>query len=168
MIAHASRLTEWKKLTARRSRNGMEAVMKLAKGRVLLGVLAATLAVGILSNPVPVEAQSLAMRVNIPFAFHVGRETLPAGIYIVRNVSDALWINDGNGHTAVVLTNAIKNRAAGVENQIVFNRYANDYFLSEARWSGYGAARGLMKTRFELELATAMSPQPVLAAALTR
>ena len=77
-------------------------------------------------------------------------------------------INDGNGHTAVVLTNAIQNRAAGVENQIVFNRYANDYFLSEARWTGYSAARGLMKTRFELELATAMSPQPVLAAALTR
>ena len=64
--------------------------MKLAKGRVLLGVVAATLAVGILSNPVPVEAQSQAMRVNIPFAFHVGRETLPPGIYTVRNVSDAL------------------------------------------------------------------------------
>ena len=94
------------------------------------------------------------MRVNIPFAFHVGRETLPPGIYIVRNVSNALWINDGNGHTAVVLTNAIQNRAAGVENQIVFNRYANDYFLSEARWNGYSAARGLMKTRFELELAS--------------
>ena len=86
--------------------------MKLAKGRVLLGVVAAALAVGVLSNPVPVEAQSQAMRVNIPFAFHVGRETLPAGIYTVRNVSNALWINDGNGHTAVVLTNAIQNRAA--------------------------------------------------------
>ena len=56
VIAHASRLTEWKKLTARRSRKGMEAFMKLAKGRVLLGVVAAALAVGVLSNPVPVEA----------------------------------------------------------------------------------------------------------------
>ena len=141
--------------------------MKLAKGRVLLGVAAAALAVGVLSHAIPVEAQSLGMRVNIPFAFHVGRETLPAGIYTVRNVSDALWVNDGKGHTAVVLTNAVKNRAKA-ENQIVFNRYANDYFLSEARWSGYSESRGLTKTRFELELAAAMSPQPVLAAALTR
>jgi len=142
--------------------------MRLAKGRVLLGVVAAALAVGVLSNPVPLEAQSQAMRVDIPFAFHVGRETLPAGIYTVRKVSDALSIDDGKGHTAVVLTNAIRNRAAGVQNQIVFNRYANDYFLSEARWTGYGAARGLMKTRFELELAAAMSTQPILVAALTR
>ena len=142
--------------------------MKLAKGRVLLGVVAATLAVGILSNPVPVEAQSKAMKVNIPFAFHVGRETLPAGIYTVRNVANALCINDGKGHTAVILTNAIRNRAVVVENQIVFNRYANDYFLSEARWTGYSDARGLMKSRLELELANAMSPQPVLAAAVTR
>jgi len=145
----------------------MEAFMKLAKGRVLLGVAAAALAVGVLSHAIPVEAQSLGMRVNIPFAFHVGRETLPAGIYTVRNVGDALCINDGNGHAAVVLTNAIRNRAK-VGNQIIFNRYANDYFLAEARWSGYSESRGLTKTRFELELAAAMSPQPVLAAALTR
>jgi hypothetical protein len=142
--------------------------MRLANGRMLAGVTTAALALMGSIHPVSVQAQSLAMRVKVPFEFHVGRARLPAGTYMVQRVGDALRIDDGKGHAAAVISNAIDNRAVKVDNQIVFNRYSNDYFLSEARWVGYPSSRGLPKSKLEKELAQTTSPQQILAAALTR
>ena len=142
--------------------------MKLANGRMLVGLTTGALALVSSINPVSVQAQSQALRVKIPFEFHVGAVKLPAGTYIVQRAGEAIWVNDGNGHTATVLSNAIGNRAAKVDNQLVFNRYLDDCFLSEVRWSEYSSARGLSKSSLEKQYALKMSPQQILSAALTR
>ena len=122
----------------------------------------------IVSVPADIQAQSLAMRVNIPFQFHVGNTALPAGAYMVQKTGEAVRVSDQDGHAAMILTTAVRNRAAAVGNQLSFHRYGNDYFLSEVRWSEYSTARGLMKSKTEIQIASALTPQRVVTAANQR
>ena len=141
--------------------------MRLAKGRLaLLVTLGAVLA--ILSVPAPAMAQSTAMNVTIPFDFHAGNTTLPAGRYIVTRVGEAIKVSDGQGHSAFVIASAVPNPAANLDNQLVFNRYGDERYLSEVRWLGYSAARGLAKTAGEIELAKVLTERNVLSAGLTK
>jgi hypothetical protein len=118
--------------------------------------------------PAPALAQSTAMSVAIPFDFHVGGKTLPAGTYIVNRQGEAIQISDSRGHTAFVISTAVPNPAANQDNQLVFNRYGNDSYLSEVRWLGYSNGRGLTKTTNEVELAKTFSGRNVLSAGLTK
>ena len=142
--------------------------MRLAKGRLTLMVAVAGAVLAISSVPAPLAAQSVAMRVAIPFDFHVGAKTLPAGTYIVQKQGDALQISDSSGHSAYVLSTAVKNPAAKTDNQLVFSRYGEESFLSEVRWFGYSDARGVIKTTNEIALAKAFSGNNVLSAGLTK
>jgi hypothetical protein len=108
------------------------------------------------------------MSVAIPFDFHVGGKTLPAGTYIVNRQGEAIQISDSRGHTAFVISTAVPNPAANQDNQLVFNRYGNDSYLSEVRWLGYSNGRGLTKTTNEVELAKTFSGRNVLSAGLTK
>ena len=142
--------------------------MRLAKGRLALVVALAGAVLAILNVPAPALAQSPAMSVAIPFDFHVGGKTLPAGTYIVHREGEAIQISDSKGHTAFVISTSVPNPAAKLDNQVVFNRYGDECYLSEVRWLGYSNARGLIKSTNEVELAKAFSAQKVLSASLTR
>jgi hypothetical protein len=122
---------------------------------------------GLTISNAPLYAQSTKLKVEIPFAFHAGDSTLPAGTYIVSRQGGAIRISDGNGHNAAVVCNSIDNRAKGATNELAFNRYSGDYFLEEVRWMGYSSAQGLMKSRTEVELAKAAEREDVKLAALT-
>ena len=114
----------------------------------------ATLTVGALL----IQAQSLTMRITIPFDFYVGDKTLPAGTYEVwrSGTSDAVSITDRNGHSAFVMTSGNARRpGATSESQMVFSGYDNRYFLDEIRWSGYPIARSVPKSKLQLQLAQA-------------
>ena len=138
--------------------------MKFARNRVLVTV--AALALMILGVRTEVQAQSVALRVTIPFQFNVGNATLPAGTYVVTpSGGGAIRISDQDGHVANVLTNGIWNRSGGRTDELMFHRYGDVHFLSEVRWSGYPAARGLMKSKAETRIASGASPQLVAAAA---
>ena len=141
--------------------------MRLAKGRLaLLVTLGAVLAT--LNVPAPALAQSTPLSVTIPFDFHVGTSTLPSGTYIVTRIGEAIKISDGQGHSAFVIATAVPNPAEKLDNQLVFNRYGDERYLSEVRWLGYSAARGLSKTTNEIELAKVFSGRNVLTAGLTK
>ena len=142
--------------------------MRLAKGRLALVVALAGAVLAILNVPVPAMAQSTGMSVAIPFDFHVGNQTLPSGNYIVHRQGEAIKISDSNGHSAFVLSGAVVNPAAKLDNQLVFNRYGDDCYLTEVRWIGYSTARGLIKSTKEVELAKVFSGKSVLAASLTK
>jgi hypothetical protein len=119
-------------------------------------------------NSAPVHAQSLTMRVNIPFTFHVGAKSMPPGKYLVRKTGDALKIED-RLNSAMVMSTAVTNRAPNGGDRIIFNRYADQYFLSEVRWSGYSEARGLTKSKVELEVARTLGiPERVQTAGVGR
>jgi hypothetical protein len=140
--------------------------MSLAKGRLALMVAVAVAVLAITSVPAPLVAQSLGMRVDIPFEFHVGDKTLPAGTYIVQRQGDAIKLSDSNGNSAHVLSNAVKNPSAKTTNELVFSRYGEDCFLSEVRWFGYSDARGVIKSSNEIALTKAFTGNSVLSAGL--
>jgi len=142
--------------------------MKLGKGKLALMVVVTVAALAISSVPAPLVAQSVGMRVAIPFDFHVGNKTLPAGDYIVYKQGDTIQLSDSNGHSAFVLSNAVKNPTVNAENQLVFSRYGEESFLSEVRWLGYSDARGVIKSTNEIALAKAFSGTSVLSAGLAK
>ncbi|HLQ75709.1 MAG TPA: hypothetical protein VK210_00040 [Terriglobia bacterium] len=135
-----------------------------------LGLLAALAGsfLAVLSVSVPTQAQSVAMRVNIPFDFQVANRKLPAGTYTVARSGEAIQISDSNGHSAFVLSNAVPNHAVNGESQLVFNRYGDEAFLSEVRWNGYLSARELVKADSETALAKVPSTPKVLTASNAR
>jgi hypothetical protein len=139
--------------------------MKNAK--CLLMVFAA-LAGTILVADLTVNAQSGALRVNIPFEFHVGEKALPAGTYIVEKRGDALLISDRASNSAAILSNAIGNKARGLDNMVVFHRYGDSRFLSEVRWSEYSTARGVLPSKAERRLAGLIPAETVKLAAIVR
>lgn len=142
--------------------------MKGAKGLLAVGATVAALALMVLVNPVPGYAQSGALIVKIPFDFHVGSKGLPAGSYTVEKRGDAIWINDGKGNNAAVLTDAVENRAFNKGNMLLFRRYHDQYFLSEARWSEYKSARGLVRSTSEAKVAANTKSEVVMIAAVLK
>ena len=134
--------------------------MRLTKTSMLM--LAAVMATAVvLSVPAVVTAHSVAMRVSIPFEFHVGNQTLPAGKYLVQKIGDSLRISDREGHSATVITNAAPGTSMGTKTELVFNQYGRRFFLSEARWEGYMSGRSLPKSKAEIELAKVMTAERV-------
>jgi hypothetical protein len=100
------------------------------------------------------HAQNLHFRVNVPFEFIVGTEILPAGQYAVdmQAPSGRLSIQCLD-HKASTLVLGFPFRSAydSGDDRLVFNRYADTYFLSKV-W-GYGSwGRKLPMTKREREL----------------
>ena len=126
--------------------------MKYAKH--LLTVCAAFAGLVLVTNTT-VQAQSLAMRVQIPFEFHAGEKVLPAGTYIIQRRGDAITVSDGRGNASAAIANAVPNKSAKLDDMVVFHRYGDLRFLTEVRWRGYSTARGLTESKAESRLAKA-------------
>jgi len=142
--------------------------MKNATVRLMI-TMAAVVAIALTVSSGSLKAQSVALKVNVPFAFHAGDSMFPAGTYFVKRQGEAIRIWDGNGHAAALVCNAVSKTAKnGAANELSFNRYGNDYFLNEVRWNGYSAARGLMKTKTEMEFAKAAQREDIQLAALAQ
>src|SRR5688572_3369378 len=126
--------------------------MQVRKSQLLSVVGVVTSLVLVLS--ITADAQSLALRIQVPFSFHVGTTELPAGNYLVQRLGDAIRVSDEKGRVAAVISNATKNRSArGNEDQLVFTAYGSSYFLSEVRWREYPDARAVVKSKMETDIA---------------
>ena len=115
-----------------------------------------------------VQAQSNRNSINIPFSFNVGHKTLPAGEYTVeptRKDSQNVWLLENkNRHKSVVFT-TIPAWASVTQEQtkLVFNRYDDQYFLSQIVTAGDNSSRELRMRRLERQLArTGVQPEKVL------
>jgi hypothetical protein len=97
------------------------------------------------------------MLVNIPFAFVAGNVTLPAGEYRVQKLdrnSGVLLINSEKPSAAVmVVTHAAQAKELQTESKLMFNRYDNQYFLSQVWTAGSIRGRQLPKSPREKEVA---------------
>ena len=128
--------------------------MKCKSVRLSAFLVAATAVAMMCGQPVIVEAQSSRLTATIPFNFHVGRDTLPAGKYDVKEiVGSAIRLLSVSGDGAAAIGTIPIWNADGRVSKLVFNRYGNDYFLSEIHWRGSSTARSLVKSPIELELA---------------
>ncbi len=112
---------------------------------------------------VSVNAQQLSensIAVNIPFAFAVDDTKLPAGNYTLQRIAltssyDRLVIQsaDGLGDTHIVMTSPNRTSEVQKQSRLVFNRYGDQYFLSQVWMAGSDTGRDLFQSRNERNLA---------------
>jgi len=107
-----------------------------------------------------VSAQNVESRlsVNVPFAFTVGGQTLPAGQYTIRYVPytpNLLQIQsaDRQAHTALWSTRLEKTGQTPAHTTLVFREYGEQRFLAEVRIEGDKQIGVLIPSRHESELA---------------
>jgi hypothetical protein len=94
---------------------------------------------------------------KIPFNFTVCREELPAGKYTVFLASSAtshlLAIRSEDGRSMYIgCAQSVNSPIVVEEGMLVFNRYDDQYFLSEAWWPGYIMGHELVKSDRERAL----------------
>ena len=112
---------------------------------IVVGMLLAT-------NVVAQTSQELVA--NIPFNFTVCREQLPAGKYKVRPVTSAnprivLVATADNRPIEMICTHDVQSKKPATTGKLIFNRYGNQYFLSELWLQGETTGRQLGKTEAE-------------------
>lgn len=105
---------------------------------------------------------SQTLRVQIPFGFHVGNSTLPAGEYTVDTLASGLLSmrSYGAGASVVTLTHPVQKVSAATDGKFVFHRYGDAYFLSQVWKRGENRGTELTKSRREYE-ATARAERAV-------
>ena len=89
--------------------------------------------------------------VQIPFDFIVAGKTFPAGAYLVERStqasSEGLSLRSVDKQRGVfVLTATVQSDWRQKESRLVFNRYHDQYFLSEYWTSGEATGRALIKS----------------------
>jgi hypothetical protein len=109
-----------------------------------------------------VNAQRLSddtIGVNIPFDFTVGETRFPAGKYTLRRIAlpssyDRLVIQsaDGRGDSHTGVTRPNRTSQAPKQSKLVFNRYGDQYFLSQVWIAGSDTGRDLFPSRNERNL----------------
>jgi hypothetical protein len=90
------------------------------------------------------------IRVNVPFDFTVGNHTLPAGKYEVNTAStteNLTWrIDDHQGNSAVMLTNAVSAPKVDHTCSLLFRRLGGEYSLVEF-WLGGTQGRDVIRPK---------------------
>ena len=120
-------------------------------------LLALSLAVG-----AQAQMPGIPIRASIPFDFMVRGRTLPAGDYWIERISDdpsglvIKNVNDKHDHI-VFETEPMQDRRIANHNVLVFNRYGDDYFLSEVVTAGEQTGRELAPSHAERTLRREMA-----------
>jgi len=95
--------------------------------------------------------------VPIPFEFSAGGRTLPAGDYFVRRSFDSaravIRLEAKNGSESIYLaTHVVEQLPVQNQSKVVFNKYGNQFFLSQVWSAGRSTGAELNKTGRERAL----------------
>jgi ABC-type hemin transport system ATPase subunit len=121
---------------------------KIAKQALVLGCFF-VLAVVVSS------AQTVGLRVDIPFNFNVAEKVLPAGHYLIlAPQGQTLKILGPNGAAAIAMTNPVSGRRTEGPGAVAFNCYGRRCFLSQFWTARTQTGQEVLKCRIEKELAT--------------
>ena len=128
------------------------------RSRVLL---TGALALGVLTQAHHAVAQSRSMVATIPFAFHDGSHTFPAGEYQIRCESNILSVQSTDReNVGVHMTIAeLRTRTTGM-GRLIFNKYGDQYFLSDVWLAGSDSGRKLVASRQEQQLRRTPARRP--------
>ena len=114
---------------------------------------------------------STVLKMDVPFDFRVGGQSLPAGEYTVVPKSPTIVvIRNKDGHqSAVSMTNAVQANQSPADGKLIFNRYGEYQFLSQIWTPGEEVGRELPKSKIEQEVAgsTALAEKTILLAKKT-
>lgn len=131
------------------------------KNQLIKAVTMATLVItfALLTAAISASAQSGSdFTVNIPFNSMAGKKSLPAGEYRVRVIagmpSKVLMIHSTDGRTKFATPSAmpVEGRASSDRAMLVFNRYGEQYFLSQVWEAGRTTGQELSKSPAEREI----------------
>jgi len=123
---------------------------------------------GLLALSLVASAQAqmpgVPIRASIPFDFMVRGKTLPAGNYEIERVTEdpsgLVLRNVNNKHEHIVFeTEPMQGKRIPGHNVLVFNRYGDDYFLSEVVTAGDQTGRELAPSHTERTLRREMMAQ---------
>ena len=109
--------------------------------------------VGVLSiNAKAQNSSTQKVVASIPFAFSVGKTTLPAGKYTITVVNPSsdrkiLQIRSLNGRSsALILTTSITGHSSD-DAKLVFERYGDRYFFAQAQMAGDETSLAAVRTK---------------------
>ena len=134
--------------------------MNATRPRVVIRV-AFVAATAILFLAATGQAQSDGLKANMPFGFYAGDQLMPAGEYEIRAVGNGVVkLSNYEANTSVVFFTFGVNRVTAnpISPRLVFNRYADDYFLSEMWWAGHRDGAKPIPSKREHQLARANTP----------
>ncbi len=103
--------------------------------------------------------------VNIPFDFAVSGKTLSAGQYYLQQSTDGARVvtqirrRDKTQGVYLPQTYPVQGSEIQAESKLVFNKYGNQYFLSQVWISGRAVGKELPKTSKERLLQSEMAKQ---------
>jgi hypothetical protein len=101
------------------------------------------------------SAQTVGLRVDIPFNFNVAEKVLPAGHYLIlAPQGQTLRIYGPNGAAALAMTNQVSGRRPEGPGAVGFNCYGSRCFLSWFWTARTETGQQVLRCRIEKELAT--------------
>ena len=106
------------------------------------------------------HAQTLASRVNVPFAFDCGSEHFSAGIYTISmSDSGVLTVTDYKQTDMVIIQSKSDEDSPNIAPYVAFRKYGNLYFLAAYHASG-GVTVDLGKSAKERGLVRELASNP--------
>jgi hypothetical protein len=100
-------------------------------------LIACALAIGVFASTPTAKAQSgsIFATVNISFAFQIGNQQMPAGLYQIVDIASNMLLLRGPGRAAgIVVTHPTTVRTAPTRGYVLFDRIGDAYFL-RGLWS---------------------------------
>ena len=114
------------------------------------------IAMGLLASitSCPLLAQTITLKGNVPFDFHMGKVDMPAGEYTVHQSGALVTVRSAADRhvSAMYLTLPTPAPAARANGALVFNRYGDDYFLAKVWIPNSTEGRALPTSSREKEL----------------
>ena len=91
---------------------------------------------------------------DVPFQFHVGDTKLPAGKYFIRRMDDSdltiMEISKPDGSVAALFqVHAAEANSTPRKNELVFNKYGNQYFLAKLFDEGESSGSQVVQSNYE-------------------
>ena len=102
--------------------------------------------------------------VNIPFNFTACKEQMPAGKYKVLPITSAnprlLLVRGEDNHSAeIICAHDVQSSKRATSGKLIFNRYGNQYFLSELWFAGDTTGIQVTKSDREEALLRELAPR---------
>ena len=143
--------SEGRPLQPRLKENLKESIMKKQVITIMVvAVFCATLAVS------SIQAQNAGnMSVTIPFDFAVSGKTLPAGDYYLQRSTEGAQVvtqlrsRDKDEGVYLPQTHPVQGNGIQADSKLVFNKYGDQYFLSQVWISGRSSGAEVAKTSRE-------------------
>jgi hypothetical protein len=108
---------------------------------------------------VPLSAQPINLKADIPFEFQVRGQLMPAGTYNIEQLSSVssqpevmTVVDQAFTHKIVFLVQPVTGNRVPEQAKLVFTRFQDRYFLSQIWTTDTAQGLQLRKSRTELEL----------------